>query len=389
MGKGFQDRLIQRAKWRLIVVTLLLVFTNNAFAQSCSDTHPNVHFQVGSRSDAPHFRTPEGAGEERCPHHGGVLSRAVKSNSHPSPYSWGDLFCDSNGNEFGVGHMFIGCCQNNEVLVDGICTVLADDADKDDGNGCNLTSNPCNVANGNKFRSEADVSLGGMSFARFYNSRNLVDLGLGKGWRHSHQKKLAVSGGSLLLISETGRGESWVKIGGVWQADSDSDYRLSETADGFEVTLINDAKENYNVFGQIMSETNPADEQTTYEYGQSGLLAKVTDHYGQSLAFNYAGVRLISVSNSAGEEYLYQYDADGNLTTVIFPDGTPADPNDNPRKIYHYESPSFLNHLTGITDENGSRYATFAYDENGKAITSELGVTSNAAGQQKIELDYQ
>lgn len=388
MNKQYQGNLIMKVQWWLVVIALLFLFTNNAIAQNCTDTNPNAHFKVGSFPGAPLFRTPEEAGMQRCPLHGVVFSRAVKDNS-PSPYSWGNLFCNGGGREYGVGHMFIGCCGINEVIFEGVCRTLDGDANKNDGSNCNLTSHPCNVASGNKFRSEVDIFPGVMGFTRFYNSRNLVDIGLGKGWRHNYQKKLTVIGNSLLLISRTGKGEPFVKTGGVWLGDDDSDYRLVETVSGYEVTRSNNAKENYNIFGQIVSQLSPANEKMTYEYGRSGLLAKVTNHYGQSLAFEYSGVLLSSITSFDGRKYLYLYDANRNLSELIQPDNTPLDGSDNPRKIYHYENINFPNHLTGITDENGDRSANFAYDENGKAVLSELGTTVNTFGQEKIELNYQ
>jgi len=45
--------------------------------------------------------------------------------------------------------------------------------------------------------------------------------------------------------------------------------------------------------------------------------------------------------------------------------------------------------LTGIADENDDRYATYSYDANGKAISTEHSQTTNPIGQEKVELDYQ
>ncbi len=50
---------------------------------------------------------------------------------------------------------------------------------------------------------------------------------------------------------------------------------------------------------------------------------------------------------------------------------------------YHYEVPSKPNLLTGITDERGVRYATWAYDDQDRAISSE-----HADGADKVTLTY-
>ena len=71
----------------------------------------------------------------------------------------------------------------------------------------------------------------------------------------------------------------------------------------------------------------------------------------------------------------YGYDDIGRLTTVTYPDNTV--------RTYHYENPAFLHGLTGITDENGVRFATWSYDAIGRAITSQ-----HAGGAEAVTLGY-
>ncbi|MBU3057820.1 RHS repeat protein [Pseudomonas indica] len=52
-------------------------------------------------------------------------------------------------------------------------------------------------------------------------------------------------------------------------------------------------------------------------------------------------------------------------------------------RIYHYEDPRNPKLLTGITDERGIRYATWTYDDQGRAISSE-----HANGAEKVTLSY-
>jgi len=79
----------------------------------------------------------------------------------------------------------------------------------------------------------------------------------------------------------------------------------------------------------------------------------------------------------------YQYDAVGNLSVVIYPDSTPDDPVDDPRRQYLYENQAFPSHLTGILNESGKRYATWQYDDRGRAISSE-----HAGGIDRMEFTY-
>jgi len=76
------------------------------------------------------------------------------------------------------------------------------------------------------------------------------------------------------------------------------------------------------------------------------------------------------------------------LVSVIFPDLTLGDETDNPRKNSLYENQDFPHHLTGITDENGDRYAVWSYDSDGRAISSEHAQTTSPVGQEKAELNF-
>jgi YD repeat-containing protein len=68
---------------------------------------------------------------------------------------------------------------------------------------------------------------------------------------------------------------------------------------------------------------------------------------------------------------------------VTYPDDTPGDAADNPVRAYHYEDATFANALTGITDENGNRFATWAYDSQGRTVSS-----THAGGAGSSALTY-
>ncbi|HHM8575905.1 TPA: RHS repeat domain-containing protein, partial [Pseudomonas aeruginosa] len=55
----------------------------------------------------------------------------------------------------------------------------------------------------------------------------------------------------------------------------------------------------------------------------------------------------------------------------------------NSERNYHYENSQNPRLLTGITDENGARFATWTYDNQGRAISSE-----HANGAEKVSLAY-
>ena len=69
------------------------------------------------------------------------------------------------------------------------------------------------------------------------------------------------------------------------------------------------------------------------------------------------------------------YDSKGNLISVTYPGGS--------KRQYLYEVASLPNALTGIIDENGAHYATWAYNAQGRAISSQ-----HAGGADLTTLTY-
>jgi YD repeat-containing protein len=103
----------------------------------------------------------------------------------------------------------------------------------------------------------------------------------------------------------------------------------------------------------------------------------VTDSLGNQINYTYDASRglIKTMTNPAGGVYSYGYDANNNLKSVTYPDGK--------IKTYHYgevthvstkpaTGVSKISLLTGISDENGNRYANYYYDAQGKAYAENL-----------------
>lgn len=286
----------------------------------------------------------------------------------------------------------VNCSPNANNSLNEACN--SDEPDEDDGCSKNGEGNPCNVATGNKYQIERDIT-GSLGLTRYYNSRNLAKLGIGKGWRHNYQRRLLrgwdeqAQHRTMIHVSSSGRGEPWKMINGIWVGEADSKISITEVSGVYTLTKADGTVEKYNRIGALTSVTTPSGEVTTLIYNDQKKLAQVKNHYGQTLTFNYADYRIASITDSLNNTVKYEYDTNGNLVTVIYPDATAGDDTDNPRKIYHYENVNFPNHLTGITDENGDRYSTYAYDATGKAISTEHSQTTNAVGQERFEFNFE
>ncbi len=212
---------------------------------------------------------------------------------------------------------------------------------------------------------------------------------------------------------ENGQTFTYNLISGVWQADADVVYRLEEitsssTRTGWKIITPNDTIETYNSAGDLLTITDRKGITQTLTYSCktvsascpsvtptaiapfNNLLIRVEDSYNRRLSFTYntAG-RISTITDNAGSVIRYGYDSDNNLTTVTYPDETPTISTDNPTKTYLYNESantagvSQIHALTGIIDENHVRYATYQYNAQGKAISTEHANSTN-----KFSLTY-
>jgi YD repeat-containing protein len=256
--------------------------------------------------------------------------------------------------------------------------------------------NPIYPSTGNKLLLEHDYQAATLSFSRWYNSAVLgVYRTIGSKWRHTFYRSLAVIGGSgwkALLFRENGSIIEFRLQASVWLPDADIIDHLTELKDtngvrtGWRYTVADDDSiETYSVSGKLLFITDRAGRTQTLAYNLpvvSGgdddpeTLDTVTDDTGRQLVFTYdAYKRIATVTDPVGGIRTYSYDAQSNLASVSYPDGT--------GKIYHYENTGFPHALTGITDENGSRFATYSYDAQGRATSTE-----HAGGAERVSLAY-
>lgn len=266
-------------------------------------------------------------------------------------------------------------CPKDAVEIDGKCFI---EDDKCDPNSPNL-GNPCDPATGNKLQVETDyVSNSGLSIIRTYNSQGKVNRSIGRGWTHRFEKKLFIGSDTIGVQNSSGKSEAWTKVGGAWVGPNDTEISLVETANEFILERSDGRVENYNHDGALVSEVTSSGMTTTYTYSGSNRLEVVTNHFGNALTFTWENGRITTISNPYGEVYTYDY-YEGNLISVTYPDATV--------RQYHYEDARFPHHLTGITDENGNRYATFAYDAEGRAVSTTHADIGNGP-QEQFQIDY-
>ncbi len=270
-------------------------------------------------------------------------------------------------------------------------------------------TNPINLLTGYKYQSEVDLQDSAamrLSIQRVYH----WDISQGV-WRFNSQPSIVYLDHEDRKAVEVNRNnhKAYIFEGHPdtgWTSDADVYVALTSITDStsgavvqWQLRLQDDSVELYSAEGTLQSITYRNGNQKTYINnlpineggdGRDTTLDRVEDWLGNSLSYTYDNsARVIQITASNGAVYRYAYNSDGMLEYVAYPDDTPnvsgTNPfgEDNPFKQYHYESTDFPQALTGVTDEKSVRYATWTYDTQGRATSSE-----HANSADKVTIDY-
>lgn len=248
------------------------------------------------------------------------------------------------------------------------------------------TSWGVNCATGNYTRTFRELSIPGrgvpLDFSLTYNSQSDpadTSTALQFGWVHSYGMRLVTNGdGSATVFQENGSAAPFLSNGtGGFTTPGQVRATLTHNADGTYsffrrtdlITFL------FNSAGWLLSETDRNGYATTLSYvtdptyGQQ--LHTVTDPEGRSFTLTYEPAG----TNGAGE---VQSVADSTGRTVSFGYGSSApstaltditDVNGGDTHIGYTVEPSFVVHVTGITDPNGAAL-TQQFDCGGACATS-------------------
>ncbi|MCO6445309.1 MAG: RHS repeat protein, partial [Anaerolineae bacterium] len=145
---------------------------------------------------------------------------------------------------------------------------------------------------------------------------------------------------------------------------------------GWRYTTSEGEVELYSAAGTLQFITDRHSNTKTLTYDTQNRLDRVDTNTGEYLIFGYdTSNRISTLTDHANRVWAYRYDAAGNLEYVDNPDST--------SKRYHYEDTRFPHALTGITDERGIRYATYGYDDQGRA-----NLSTHAGNAQRVDIVY-
>ncbi len=344
-------------------------------------------------------------------------------------YSWGDCrapsLCGAGWQAEESGDLI---CPEHSVPEGSLCHCPAPllelnssscHGGKNNGPPCPGCGNPANPANGNKFeRQSVYRGSNGFELSLSYNTDDdMAPVRFGNRWRDSFDRRvLSDPSNSMVAHRPDGKVLQFIPSGGGWvpgwahdgTLHPDTNDRLTELLDpagtrtGWQLAVAEgDELETYDAAGTLLSIRSRVGLTQTLTYsdgtngpnggfildtnGQpttvalpAGLLIRAADDFGRTLAFGYGmALRVVKLTDPAGGVYRFAYST--NLASITFPD--------NAVRTYTYNEPEntggvgYLSALTGITDENGTRFATFQYGGDER-----ITLTQHAGGAERYAL---
>jgi hypothetical protein len=220
--------------------------------------------------------------------------------------------------------------------------------------------NPINIAIGNKFQQETDYSpqvAGSPSFSRTYNSLD----GL---WRHNYSTSIRFALGWLSLVQADGRESFFTVDGDIATAYPNETGTLVKKGSSWLYTAVDNQRLTFDANGRLLEILTATGRKSTLSYASSEIT--VMGDTGSTLTFKEDAQHQPISLVAPGLQIDYSYNTTGHLTKLIR-----SRSGQTEQRLFHYEDGRNASLLTGITDERGVRFATWAYDDQGRAISSQ------------------
>jgi YD repeat-containing protein len=251
------------------------------------------------------------------------------------------------------------------------------------------TGNPIYFSTGNKYQHESYFKGNGVFPLEFYLTYNSYD----KVWRHNYSTRLRPTADGLALVFADGRSTLFSPTTGLPLSVSERG-QLEKNNETWTYLSPQGDRLEFNKDGRIVRQTNLSGNVISFIYGGFYYFDTSALVYG-----NYHSQQTITVSNQS--ESLTITEVDGLIPTALSAGGFTASfwwgmynkltkarlvyasGSNIVERLYHYESALNTTLLTGITDERGVRYATWTYDSQGRAISSE-----HTDGADKVLVSY-
>lgn len=245
--------------------------------------------------------------------------------------------------------------------------------------------NPVDLATGAKYERRVDIVLPGIAslpaasgdLARilamqpglpFVFSRHFVggpdDRGLGPGWRHGFDTRLAFRGGPaprLQVLQADGRRIRFRHAG-------EGRFVAARAADGMVLALAgggwqwrwpNARRLDFDGQGRLVAIAAANGDRLRLRW-RAGRFVEVVDRGGRGMVLRWRGGRLVAVEAPGFARLALGFDDEGRLVSARTPGGL---------ERYWYEDPRAAHRLTGAGPDARAR-SRFAYDDAGRVVRS-------------------
>lgn len=268
--------------------------------------------------------------------------------------------------------------------------IPADEGDPNQ-NSCSA-GQPVSLLTGEETHTKSDLLIPGrglnLEIIHTYKSRMNYNGRWGFGWFLSYDIKIRkLENNNLLLLDGKGRKDEYIKKDDAGNYDSPRGFEdsLKENTDGsYTRTLKNGITYLFDVNGCLQSITDRNGNALRFDYDPQGKLpisgksaffvsqdtgviaydyklSKITDTAGREIFFSYnADGRLTKITDPANREIVYEYDSMNNLIRAY----EPAEPSTSlaARDFYTYAYDENHN-LISVTDPNGIKYLENVYND--------------------------
>ncbi|WP_429199150.1 DUF6531 domain-containing protein [Luteibacter sp. W1I16] len=243
-----------------------------------------------------------------------------------------------------------------------------------DPNDCQ--GNPINAAIGNKFEREVDFKdeNGELVFERFYN-------GLLGTWRHTYSDTLTVGDSSATLTFDDGRSSLFAIQGATISSEPSERGILSRAGSSWTYASPDNHVLTFDGSGQLIAVKLADGRTTSLTHGYDANFnpqVTVKDSQGHVLTWVEDMSGSLASLKATGLSVAYTYGPLGQLVSVARTFGSKT-----ATRTYLYEVPDNPTLMTGLIDERGVRFASWSYDDQGRAISSE-----HAGGTDKVAITY-
>ena len=258
-----------------------------------------------------------------------------------------------------------------------------------------FVGNPVRVSTGNNYLRETDhdgFGRGVLKFERVYNSGLALLDPPQPVWRHSYERRIRntqTPSGRFRVADRPDGSSIYFRRNSTqsseWFSENDVHEVLAHTSQNgviveYRLTLTDGSVERYDGNGVLQSITDLAGRTRSLVYNTAGLLERIESNTGEYFMLGYDDLgRYTTLSDHTGRVWVYEYNPDGNLQYVYYPDGSQDTRLNNPYRKYHYGDDRFRSALTGVSDRvlgQEERYASWEYDALGRATASYHGPVS-------------